>query len=47
MSRFLRAVTLCSAIVLGACSGSSAPAAVDPQDPAITATIDSLLMVAL
>ena len=47
MSRFLRAVTLCSAIGLGACGGTSAPAAVDPQDPVITATIDSLLMVAL
>jgi len=45
MSRIVQAVTLCGAIVLGACSGSSSPSAatVNPQDPAITAAIDSIL----
>ena len=49
MSRTLRALTLCSVIVVGGCGGSSASttATVDPSDPAITATIDSLLNVAL
>ena len=46
MSRILRATVLCGALALGACT-ASAPAAVDPNDPAITATVDSLLAVAL
>ena len=47
MSRILRAATLLGAIALGGCGGSSAPAAVDPNDPVITASIDSLLTIAL
>jgi uncharacterized protein (TIGR02246 family) len=47
MSRILPALTLCSAIVLGGCGGTSATAKVDPSDPTITATVDSLLGVAL
>jgi len=49
MSRILRALTVCSALVIGGCGGSSASstATVDPNDAAITAAIDSLLNVAL
>ena len=38
---------LCGAVALGGCGGSSAPATVDPNDPVITASIDSLLGVAM
>lgn len=49
MSRILRVAMLSGAVALGGCGGSAAPstATVDPNDPAITATIDSLLAVAL
>ena len=43
MPRILRAVSLCSVIAIGACGGTAASTATfDPNDPAITAAIDSL-----